>query len=85
MTSKFVNPCHVTQSHEEGTMASLNFANSAIQVSDEKLFIGLNKGQKMNNLLGNGDISSHQHQTFFKVACDFIIIVVRYLLKWLPH
>ena len=41
MTSKFVNPCQVTQSHEEGTMASLNFANSAIQVSDEKLFIAI--------------------------------------------
>ena len=37
---KFVNPRQVAQSNLEGILASVNFADPAIQVNDEKLFIG---------------------------------------------
>ena len=34
---KFVSPCQVAQSYREGTLASVNLLNSAIQVALEKL------------------------------------------------
>ena len=37
---KFVNPRQVAQSNLKGILASVNFADPAIQVNDEKLFIG---------------------------------------------
>ena len=43
---KFVNPCQVVQSYFQGTLASVNFADPAIQVSDEKHFISHTTGQK---------------------------------------
>ena len=42
---KFVNPCQVAQSCLEGILASVNFADLDIQVSDEKLFIGHTTGR----------------------------------------
>ena len=35
---KFVNRCQVAQSCSEGTLATVNFADTAIQVSGEKTF-----------------------------------------------
>ena len=77
---KSVSLCQVAQSYLEGTLASVNFANPAKQVSIETPFIDHTKRQKINNLLDNGDISPHQYQSVFKAAQDFMVTVTKYLL-----
>ena len=79
-----VSPCQVAQSYRKRTLASVNFVNLAIQVSDEKLFTGHTTRQKINNRFDDGDISSHQHQSFFKTAGDFMVTLVKYLVKCHP-
>ena len=81
---KFVSPCQVAQSYREGTLASVNFVNPAIQVSVEKPFIDQTTREKINNLLDDGDISPHQYQSFFKAARDFMVTIASYLLKSCP-
>ena len=40
--------------------------------------------QTVNKLLQEGDISEHQHTTFFKAAKAFSVRAAEYLLKWYP-
>ena len=51
-----VSPCQVAESYRKRTLASVNFVNLAIQVSDEKLFTGHTRQQKINNRFDDGDI-----------------------------
>ena len=80
---KFVSPCQESQSYQEGTLASVNFVNPAVQVSVEKLFIGHSTQQKINNLLDDGDLSLHQYQPFSKAAQNFMVTVGRLLSHYL--
>ena len=57
--------------------------NTAKQVSDEKRFTG-HITQTIKNIFDDGDILLHQHPPFFKAAADFMVTVVRHLLKCYP-
>ena len=75
MVLKLASPCQVAQSYREETLASVNFADTAIQVSYEKPFVGHSTRQKTNNLLDDGDTSPHQirHVLYlFKIAWSLL-------------
>ena len=79
-----VSPCQVAQLYWKRTLVSVNFVNPTIQVSDENRFTGHTK-QTIKNLFDDGDILLHQYPSFFKAAGEFMVTVVRYLLKCYPN
>ena len=81
---KFVSPCELAQPYLERALASANFVDPTIQVSDGNYFIGHTTRQMINNLLDDEDISPHQYPSIFKAARDFTVPVAKYLLKWCP-
>lgn len=53
-------------------------------VKNDHLSIGYLAKQKADKMLHEGDISAHQHSTFFIAAKEFLTRCTEYLLQWCP-
>ena len=65
-------------------LLSLDYNDIANYVTDNNLVVGYLTKQTVQRLLTEGDISPHQHTTFFAAAKVFFIKATEYLLKWCP-
>jgi len=81
---KFVKPEVLAEYLREGGLSTVDYTNAESHVDNSKLVVGFLARDKVNALLREGDISKHQHTTFFKAAKSFSIRAVEYLLKWCP-
>ena len=81
---KFVKPAVLVECLRAGGLSSVDFKNSINHVDDEKLVVGFMTKQTIVKLLREGDISAHQHATFFKAVKAFLVRATEYLLQWCP-
>ena len=80
--SKFVKPTFLVAGLND--LDKLEYSDSVNQVTNSDLVIGYVTKQEVNKLLHNGDISAHQHSSFYTGVRRFFESVTSYLLKWCP-
>lgn len=84
LLAKFIRPALIASIKEPKELYSLDFCDLCNQVIDDSLVIGFLTKQTITKLLDEGDISSHEHDSFFQLARIFYMKSVEYLLKWCP-
>lgn len=82
MLSKFVKPSVLVQSlNDLDGLYALQYSDSVNQVTNSNLVIRFMTRQQVNRLLHNGDISTHQHTSFYAGVRKFFECVSSYLLE----
>ena len=74
----------LAESLKAGGLSTIDFKNPENHVDNECLVIGFLTKQTIRRLLRGGDISPHQHATFFRAVKVFLVRATEYLLKWCP-
>lgn len=83
--AKFVKPSVLVESLKDlDGLYTLQYSDEVNQVANSDLVIGFLTKQEVNKLLHNGDISAHQHSSFYTGVRTFLKRVTSYLLEWCP-